>query len=660
MASGSGSVLDLAQSVVLRGVGSLVSIAQDVELRNSGSGSIVSMSQSTEAQGLGSLVSIAQRVRQFEARYDFSQGSVATPFGSEKLDVSVYVGGVSIPNNQIIGEINITRAEDQSALCDFTLYPPSGTQDLNQYHGKSVVIIAASNTRTDTLYRGVVDVPTVDLIGKRITLNCTDSRKERNNALSDTFVDGIGYYSDSVFSVAAEQSEKIEQRLQTIPYSFDYDADGIGRLVAWKPKTVADYVLSDSGIFYRQPGVQVLSRGRVTNKVVIDLEFQYQRLRHREINYTFDAQLSACLYAAWGLPPTKTQVKQAIGSAGWPYTDFVVSKNIDPSGLYTCINGVQLAWSTRQGSAKVRAKTDSDGKVVTDANGEIVYETYDRTSGDISGQYAQECNWKASKRWAQNIVEKLQLTVSAPQSIAQYGEVKTDKSYGVTVEYDTTGWEDYDAYETPPSNTITSANGDKYIDADSTGINQWNNTALTALHIARTEIHKAHRDNIVSFEVPLWPSVALYHTIETNGSTVKAKGKVSRIVHRLDVTNRDCSTSIELALSQSTGSTTDSGTPIPTRPIVSDSSTNASADIKLFSVTIPMGGTQDPESTGYIFQQLSQPSTQLGQAPAGRKVPVALIIDTPPIDDASRNTKESNASQVYNVEIRNDLLEVIF
>lgn len=656
MSSGAGELFVLAQKVVIEGAGEIATLAQDVALHTTGGGEIAVLSQSVDNSGAGELFTLSQQVVEPEHQYHFVQGDVASLFGSEKFDITIIVGGVIIDNTTIHGDITITRAEDQSALCDFTLLPGTGVQSISQYHGKAVVIKATTETRTVTIYQGVVDVPNIDLINKFITLNCTDSRKEKANALSDSFINGIGYYSENVFSDVDTQLERLEQRLQTVPASYDYDAVGIGRLTDWKPKAVPDYQLSDATIFYRNPSVQVLSRGRVTNKVTIELEFQYQRLRHREIEYDFDAELTACYYSAWGLPPKKTQMLQAIESAGWPYTDFTITKNIDPSGGYNCF-GHKEYWSTKKSSVTLTAQVDDKGKEITDAAGRTQYDTSNRTVTDITGSYAQECNWKASKRWAQNVVETMTIIVQAPQSIEQYGEVESEKSYGVVAEYDATGWETYESYQSPPSGFSVSANGDYVYNQDALGLQAWQSAALTALHIARTEIIKAHRDNTVSFEVPFWPDVGLHHTVETTGGTVRAKGKVTRIVHNLNIEDRDCSTDIELSLSQSIGTATDSGTPVPTRPAVGDSTQSVVRSIKLRSVTVDIGAEQDPTSTGYIFKQLVRAGKSV---PAGLKKPIALIIDTPDVDDASRDTKEVEGAQDYTVEIRNDLLEVEF
>lgn len=656
MASGSGLLFSVGQRVVRSGSGQLFSVAQSVKLRRSGSGQLFSVAQSVQNSGSGLLFSVAQRVKDPAVAYQFKQDEGAQ-FGWPEFDLIVTIGNTVIDPGLLTGTLSITRSEGDSALASITLQPVAGSQDLSQYHGKRVTIAASSATKTKLMYDGKVDVPRVDLIGKTITLDCTDTRKEKNNSLVATFVSGIGYHSSAVFSDPLDIDTELNQRLETIPYAWDYGTDGIGRLTPWEPKAVADYVLGDGVIYYRNPTVSVLARGRVTNKTTITLSYNYQLLRHRERQYTFDSELGAVYYAAWGLPPTNIQLKQAIESAGWPYDNYQFV-GLDPAGRYY-FNNVAVFWSPikRTGEVVTSPKLDMYGEQVVDQNGKPVYTSklVDKKSVDSTNVYANTASWAASKRWAQNVTETIKITLQAPQSIGQYGEVSSEVSYGVADEYDATEWEAYEAHKAPPISAAQSANGD-YLSSKATNVTAFNDMALTALNREATKIIKGHRDNQVDFEVPAWPDVELYHTVETAGGTINAKGKVSLIKHDFDMIEKEGSTEIKLSLSLSIGAATDTPIVVPGRPSVTDAAYTPQT-IRLASHTIPLNGEQDPDWTGYIFQEKVRAGASV---PAGLKIPVAMIIDTPDIDDESRDTREESAAQTYDIEIRNDPLEVIF
>lgn len=647
-----GQIVSIEQGVYITGSGVMVTLDQTVDLKITGSGVMVALDQSVAAGGSGVLFEISQTVRDPVELYQFSQPEGAT-LGWPAFDLIVAIDGKTIDSSYLYGTITITRSEGDSALADITLLPAPGLQNLSQYHGKEVVILASSETRTTIIYKGLVDVPDIDLLGKKITLRCTDSRSERNNNQSQAFISGIGYWSPSVFSKPTDKTGELEQRLETIPYSWDYSADGTGLLTAWKPKDTPDFYLADASIFYRNPEVTVLSRGRVTNKIKLSLTYNYQLLRHRKRDYSFDAELGAIYYAAWGLPPTNIQLKQAIESAGWPYDNYQFI-GLDPAGRYD-FHGVAVYWSPIKHTANISPKLDADGHQVTDQNGSPVYEQTSRKSVDSTNVYASTAIWEASKRWSQNVTESIEITLQAPQSIQQYGEVATEASYGLADDYDATDWENYEAHKAPPVSANQSANGD-YIITKASDIAGFNAMALTALNRESTKIIKGHRDNRVDFEVPCWPDVELYHTIETTGGTVKAKGKVSKIQHSFDLIEKEASTNIELSLSQSVGIATTTPITVPARPALIDASYVPQA-IKLVSHTIPLNGEQDPNWTGYIFQEKVRAGASV---PAGLKAPVAMIIDTPDIDDESRDTRQLTATQTYEIEIRNDPLEVIF
>lgn len=644
MASGSGLLVSVAQAVVKSGSGLLVSLAQVVDLRISGKGRLVDVAQDVQVTGSGSLLALRQRVRDVAAVRQYI-GEAGYPFFSGAFDLTIIVGNVDVTPS-IVETVSITREENSSALADFTFRAPAGVQDLTRWHGKTVTITHESESGTRLMYTGVVDIPIIDLIEKTITLKCTDSREARNEAQPAEFVQSIGYWSKDVFGEPETLADELEQRLETVPYALDYDSYGSRTYTAWQPKTVADFSLGDHMIYYRRPSVEVLSRGRVTNQITLNLEYQYQRLRQRTRNYSFDSELSACTYFAHGLPPTNVQLQQAIDAAGWEYTAYS-SDGLDPSGRYICQGGV-IYWSTTRNYAETAPKLDENGDQVTDANGNPVYTQTGRSTSDIQNVYAQSATWTATKRWAQNVSEKLTVTLTAPQSISQYGLTSTTESYGHRDEYDATKWEQMEGYQPAPSDFLTSANGDKYRDqnADVAG---WQNMALCAIARAKTRIQKAHRDNRVTFETPLWAGIELRHTVETTGGTVRAKGKVYRITHTFDVSNRESATEVELALSQAAGSAVDSPVVVPTRPAVTDPATNVQT-INLRTHTIPQGGEASDNWAGYIFQDLG----------SGFKRQVAMVVDTPAIDDQSRDTKTAERSQVYTVEIRNDMLEVEF
>lgn len=580
------------------------------------------------------------------------------PFLSE-FDLEITIGGRVLTESILGNSLQITHSEGESALCDIVLIPPAGSQDLDEWHGKAVQVNVVHSSGSYRIFTGRVDYPEFDLIGKTTTLRCTDSRIDRLESLTEAQVRMIGYYSAAVFGEPSNRMAELEARLSTIPYALDYDTLGNRRLTAWEPKATADHTLADSSIYRRTPTVTVLPSNRVVNNITINLEYQYQRLRQRHRSYTFDSELGACTYGVYGLPPTATELQETINAAGWQYTNFSYSP-LDAAGIYSCQAGglytattTRLYWSTTNIDAVKQPKLDSSGNTITDTQGSTVYESVPVKITDTRYVYANDATWTASKRFAQNISEQITLTVTAPQSITQYGQVDREYSFGYADEFPTDAWEDYTAHAAPPAISTVSANGDYTIDKTD-NLGEYNAAMQCALAKARTEIIAAHRDNRVLIQTPVWPQVQLHHTIETTGGVVRCKGKASKIKHYFNLSDRDAFTEVEISLSRAPGTATDSGLTLPTRPSVTDEAFTPS-QIVLKTHTIPIGGKIDDAWTGYIFQETARPSASL---PYGLKVPVAMIIDTQGVDAASRDTKTATGTATNTVLIRNDLLEI--
>ena len=642
MPTDSGVIVSIEQNVVRRDSGVIVSIEQEVIHKRRDGGVIVSIEQSVHATDGGLICEIEQSVR-----------DVAAPV--KEWDAILTVGGKEIEHKHIAEEIHVQRRESDAALMTVVLYPDTGLQDLTFYQGKTITLDIIKDGKVTRIYTGKVDIPEVSIIDEKITLRCTNVRKELDNALSASYVDGIGYYSSHLFSESEDQAEELSKRLETVEYSLDYDPYLKPHYTPWKPKATADFTIDDADIYLRDPKVFVTSRGRIINRVDVDLEYQYQRLRQRERNFEFDSSLSACEYDAWGLPPTVQMLRTAIDVAGWAFTD-LVTVGLDPGGLYNCY-GSTIYYSPIKRTAELQQKKDENNNVVKDSNGNPVYEQTSRSSKDSTNLYATSAEWKAATRFSQNISERITLSIQAPQSIDQYGEVIASESFGIRSEYDDEDFSNFNSYSPPPEGFTQSANEDYVYDADNEGGSKaaFSKLVYAAIYKALAKIRGSHRDNYVNIQVPLWPEIDLRHTLEATGGRIKFKGKVREVNHYIDVVEKEAYTELEIALSQSKGSQPAANI-VVSRPPVSDAGGYVT-DVKFGTHTIPLNGEQDPSWTGYIFQQLASISSL---APIGFKTPVAMIVDTPDIDEASRMDKEVTKTQTEEINIRNDLLEITF
>ena len=660
---------DIAQTVAWIADGNLISLEQAVDLRLVGRGGLVSLGQTVNATLSGNLTRIAQSVRATVAPAEYEP-----PF-----DLELIVGDLTIPCNQIHGSISITRAESSAALMNVTLIPPKGAQNITQYQGKPIILNYIAGGNSTRIYTGKVDIPEVDILGQTITLRCTDNRSEQNNALPRPFVQGIGQYSEAVFGEVKDQNDEIEKRLRTVQASLDYDANGLVTYTSWTPKATADFVFDDASIYRRTPQVEVLSRGRVINKVNLDLAYRWVRLRHRERNwlwsYPFNAN-SWCGYLAdnIGLCPVDAPRRAAEG-AGWSIKPTTyLTQPLPPSRWYRCTIGslinAPIGWQTSSRVCESRNKVDENNEPVKDSDGNQVVEQINCRVTDSQNAFAIRAEWTAARRWAQTVEQKVNYVITAPQSINQYGVVERDERVGTEFEFDAQSWESMTNYQEPQG--VKSPNGDWVIDQRNGGLGEFNLAVSCARAKAVADILGSHRQNYVTLQLPIQPQIDLRHTIETTAGKIHCKGKVYQIQHTIDVGDKFAETQIQIALSRAEGSAT---TSLPSVSL--PTTTDAPNTPRRIEMGTWVGGRGGVQLEGHEFTR--QTGINLSdRTPAGlpkgaqgfitnyrrnRPQPLfteSFIADTPAIEDAARDKLETVGNQSGTVSIRNDLLEVVF
>ena len=661
----SGNINNIAQTVAWIANGNLISVEQAVDLRLTGSGGLVSLGQTVNATISGNLNRIAQLVRATVAPTEYEP-----PF-----DLELIVGSLTIPCNQIHGSISITRAESSAALMNVTLIPPKGVQNITQYQGKPIILNYIANGVSTRIYTGKVDIPEVDILRQTITLRCTDNRTEQNNALSRSFVTGIGQYSEAVFGEAKDQNDEIEKRLRTVQASLDYDANGLVTFTDWTPKATADFVFDDPDIYRRTPQVEVLSRGRVINKVNLDLAYRWVRLRHRERDWEWEFiatnENNWCQWLADRTPLCRAEgPRSAAESAGWAIKEYDYT-GLPKAGWYRCqgnFGSSLIGWTPINRTCGTQEKKDDNGNTVTDSDGNAVSQAVNCTTIDDTLNFATSAQWTAAKRWAQTVEQKVSYVITAPQSIGQYGVVERDERAGVEFNYDAQSWESMTNYQPPLG--IKSPNGDWIIDQRSGGLGEFSSAVSCARAKAVADILGSHRQNYVTLQLPMQPAIDLRHTIETTAGKIRCKGKVYQIQHKIDVGDKFAETQIQIALSRAEGAAATSLQAVNLTPPV-DQSSNPSkfmlgnwigGRVPIQYVGPPSGGQVDRSDTtitglpkgaqGFITNYVSKQT--------GPLFTVSFIVDTPEIEDAARDTFETQSTQQNTIAIRNDLLEVVF
>lgn len=584
----------------------------------------------------------------------------------------LYIGGRRISDSMLHGAtLNVRRLEGDSATMTITLKPAIGVQDFSLYQGLPIILDIQKSTGTQRVFTGIIDIDEYDIIKELVILRCTDNRNNRIN-LIPSVVSTIGYWSEDIFGKNGETYQILENRMSTIPYAFDFDAYGNYHLTSWTPKASADFTLDDDDVYRQEPSIERTQRSRVVNKFNINFKYSYQRLHHRETTYNWASNVSACDFLIYGYSLcSKEMVRQAANAVGWPIKTAIGFTALYKSGMYRCLfsNGTygDVGWQGTSTSSINYAQTQEaviDGQATTtikyDQAGNPISPAAEAAEYNTSNLFCIGAQWTATKRFTQNFTEDYTISLSAPQSITQYGEILKTEIYNITDPYDAKVWEDYKAYTAQPSgatnlvNTAGNPVSDYFIDKDTSRSN-FNSAVLTAINRAKTSILKSHRENKVMFRTDIWPDVDLKHTVALDCTRIAAKGKVFSVSHTIEIGTGEAYTDVELALYSSRGSASDSVISLPTKP--SYVPVKVTANIGLQSHYGEDPTTVEARSwNGHIGNKWIETRTNLFRT----NYQEAFIVDSPRIEDNFREDKTIVASQSYTVSIPNNTITLTF
>lgn len=652
-----GLMLGIEQTVALVSSGSeeFISIEQTVDLFITGSGQIIGIEQNVRAIAEGQFLSIEQRVQ-----------SPAQVSGLERRGWEAFVTLDGLAIDCLHANIQVTRSEGGAALMELTTIPQLGLQDLDSLAGKPIVCDIQTTAGLFRIFTGKVDVPHVDIVGKKITLSCTDNRIELINTTMGTVVSTIGYWSPVIFQSPKDTAEYLEQRLTTVPIAVDFDPYGDYSVTLKQAKATPDYILTGippDGVYYRDPSVEYTSRAKITNQINISFTYRFARLYHMEKHFSWTSPIATnlCLVLQQGYSfATRTMIEQAVTGAGWPIHGSITYTPIQQGGWYGCPafgggTAGQIAWSTVSFRGSTSPMLDPvTGLPRVDASGNPVNQVGAGTFTDFSTIFANGASWNATTRWVQTVIENYTLSVTAPQSISQYGVVESFNQYSSEDTTDSSAWENYKTYDNPYNQIPLNY----YIDT-ATSRSLLNSAVITAVNIAKTTILNLHRDTRVSISRFIWPQVDLKHTVEinstiTNGGAFRARGKVFNIIHLLNTGTGEGVTNLTLALSRAQGTQTDT---VISVPLVAPDTVNFGASSIVLGSHYGEDPSNHPEWNGYIGNKFV---AAFGFLPTRSNYPEQFRVDTNRISDPLRVDKNKFASSTYNIGIPNDLLEVTF
>lgn len=559
-----GNVCTVSQFVGIKKSNEILKFQQDVQLRLVYSGSIATIGNQVIATTQADICNFVNIIINTSSSVPIA--SARSFYQRNGWNVSIFIGNTEITADQLHGDIIITMGEDESNTCEFTIFVENPVSFIDSvYDGSKQVIINYYNRLgVHRLITSVVDSPRIDLINKTVTMICSNQRNELIENKMQQAVKTFGRYSFEVQGTYSNVKNEVDLRSTSTPTSVNFDNYNVLNLNSWFAKTVADYTMTSSDIYKREPSVHWQDRSDIINHVEIDLQYKRTRLYHQQRNWIWTAPYIENLddyilnkYTA----PTVEMILEAIDKASWRKIgngDFIRNWAVQNTLNSNLGYGDPVYYP--------RLDFDEFGNIKKDASGNNFY--VNKTMQEPKTFEVMQASWSAAKQYSQYIDEQYILTVIAPQSVAQNGDIKSNEQVGFEDNYDASAWEDY-AQDTPvPAGAVVTGNN-YYVDVPEFVPGTRNNAILTSLEIARRTILATHRGTEVTVETKLLPDLQLRHTIQLNTDLISCKGRVTGIQHSLNTMDGDTTTTIVISLFRSTGSSSDTPRISPAVPVYS-------------------------------------------------------------------------------------------
>lgn len=521
----------------------------------------------------------------------------------------VTVGGIDM-SAQLTGSADVDREEGAAGVAGFQLYLPAGPVVPGEWVGRTVAIdyisTTAGVTTEERRFTGrIAGPPQWDSNNRVLSCECSDQLQQRVEALTVAEVDALtaGHWSADVFDPVEGRSrwDYAQERMSTRTASLDCSPAGELRVTSWYA-TAPAFVFGPGTTVDNSLRVEWPDLSRLVNKVVIEADYRYQRLRQRNERFSWvGGGFCGWYFTDSKELPTSAMVREAVEGAGGTLLDGYQWDLLPGSHPDPCTIGVPWV-NNFQAEELLLGATFSVGR-----------------------------------RWAQSVTERYSLSVEVPTSITAAGEVI--ERIGSAFEVESLAAE---AWGSEPFTGGISAHTDQRDEARRTAFMR------VLLHQAFATVVSAHRETVLTFQVPasMAMGIDLVHTVLLEDQGVRALGKVIRVSD--DLTEPLPLTTISLKVMRGGGTVSDPLTPPPSvdepQPVYSSP----------ISLPTQIGGrvsspTYDAELPGFAGNF----STGTGE-----QFPRRFDIEAPEIPAELRDELPVPISATYRVAIPNDLLEL--
>lgn len=545
---------------------------------------------------------------------------------SRQVNASILIDGSNV-TSRVAGSIRVNGNEGVARLANFSILPNSGLIDPYDWIGKSVTIDFIEDGVSTRIFTGIVHVPKFNVTTGIVDFSCTDSLQETVELLDEQNIETVvgGFWDDNIFSGFKDGWTYAQERLSTLPASYDLDVYRFGRVTNWEPKNTADFAFTSSNVIHDSESLQLAERRNIVNSIKLDFSARFNKKWQKQYK------------GRWNIPHTFPIW------LGDPYglpTSEMIEDSIDGEVIESISFGILPAAS---GNYHVDSSLDIIGWIATD---------YTRT-------LATSVFFKTSRRWLQTVSKDHTIIVKSDASILKHGELQIERKISANVE-NGENWEEYEDYASP---TGTLVGAEKTVDVSDV---DYSNAMDTALNIAKTELLSSHRKNRVDFDVSLNPNIDLNHTVSVTLDNLTAKGKVSSISHVIDLGSGRSVSTITISMYRPNISSQVNdllGVDLDIEIDGSNEGNDIALDTHIGNVSDQYSNLYEPDDEDWRgwttnYDEKFYQGTPVSNVPPLEAYNERWGIDIPEVLDVDRDALEQTQEDSINVAIPQDLLTI--
>jgi len=554
----------------------------------------------------------------------------AAPDG--RWEAVVWLGTDNI-SARILGTVSVQIEADAARTAEFSFLPAAPIQPLGLIGQRVRLAFAqAGGLNAQTIFRGVVETPTIDLQTGVITCACHDQAQEVWANTPRETIDALvgGRWHVAVSGEPEDNFEYLRERIQSVGASWALDASQAPRVLPWA-SPARTITVRQTDIIDGSLAVDLPSREQLRTRIDVRMQYRYPVHRARGIS------------AQWSQP-----------------MGFFLPSNREtsdkPAYVWPTVGMIESAASSPPGWDPVTPLRIENPPAGTYQLGTELNPAFYIISSTVAPSLAMGFSGRYSARWQQTVTEDYAITLVWDALEAQIGQ-PVGEEIGASLEstFDSPGWGS-DPSVAPAINV--SGVGDVSVPYYAPGAApaDRDNVLRTLLDRAWVRLWSASRTGRVRFALPCRPDLWLDTGCALEGGSVRASGVIVSIEHVLDVDAGQATTDVSVAVGMP-GATPAA---LPAWSLPASPYTPALPSLEQLSATIGtyVGGltTSPPFDPDTMIGLVT--NAENGSIPGREYYPVGLSIRWPELTAEDRDPRELEAAAVVSVAVPTDLLEI--